>query len=124
MLNFTLPPFTNLIRSSYQGFGAVIGDELVIVERNRLVATFAAGWVVSRQDSFERFAKFRVEDGVDDGVESGVGVAQPGEDLEGDVRDAGLAESCHDVDAEEGDPADEENAHYYACTVGLIVYFL
>lgn len=67
-----------------------------------------------RQDSFERFSKLGVEDGVNDGIEGGIGVSQPRQDLEGDVWDAGLTESRHDVDAEEGDPANQEDAHYYA----------
>lgn len=64
-----------------------------------------------RQDAFKRLPELRVEDGVDDRVEGRVAVAEPREYLEGDVRDAGLAEGRHDVDAEERHPAHEEHAH-------------
>lgn len=58
---------------------------------------------MSCQDSLKRFPEFRVENGVDDGVEGGVGIAEPGEYFEGDVGDASFAEGGDDVDAEEGD---------------------
>lgn len=91
---------------------AVVGHELVVgVERHRLVPAPAPGRVVGGQDAFERLPELGVEYGVDDGIESRVGVAQPREDLEGDFRDARLAEGGDDVDAEERHPADEEDAH-------------
>lgn len=94
------------------GLSAVVGDELVsLVERHGLVAALAPLGIVRGEDALEGFAELRVEDGVDDGIEGGVGVAQPREDLEGDVRDARLAEGRHDVDAEERHPADQEHAH-------------
>lgn len=99
---------------AYQRLGSIVCDELVIVKRDRLVPTLAAGWVVSSQDSLERFPELCVEYGVDDRVEGWIGVSQPCKDLEGDVWDAGLAESCHYVDAEEWYPADQEHTHYYA----------
>lgn len=91
----------------------IIGDELLVIQCHGLISAFTAGRIVSGQDSFECLSELRVEDGVDDRVERRIGVAQPREDLEGDVRYAGLAECCHDVYAEEGHPAYQEDAHYY-----------
>lgn len=80
---------------------AVVRHELVVgVEGHRLVPAPAPRGIVCGQDAFERLPELRVEDGVDDGVEGGVGVAQPREDLEGDFWNARLAEGCYDVDAE------------------------
>lgn len=58
-----------------------------------------------RQDTLERLAELGVEDRVDDRVERGVGVPEPGQHLERLRSDAGLAERRDDVDAEEGHPA-------------------
>lgn len=108
--------------SDDDGLSAVVSDELVgLVEGNGLVAAFAPLRVVRCENSLEGLAKLRVEDGVDDGVEGGVGVAQPRENLEGDVWDARLAEGRHDVDAEERHPADQEHSHDDAHCDGCFV---
>ena len=71
----------------------------------------AAAPLVTGQDLLEGQPEFQVEDGVDDGIEGRVGIAEPGEKLEDDGRDAGFAKRCDDVDAKEGHPTDEKNAH-------------
>lgn len=66
---------------------------------------------MSGEDFFERFPKLRVKNRVDDRIKGRVGVAQPRQYLEGDVRDARLAECSNDVDAKERHPTYEEDAH-------------
>ena len=73
------------------------------------------------EDLLKGQPEVQIEDGIDDGVEGAVGVAEPGEYFEDDGRDAGLAESGHDVDAEERDPADQEDAHDDAQRDGRLV---
>lgn len=63
------------------------------------------------QNALESLSELRVENRVNNRIERGIRIAQPREYLEGDVRDARLAEGRHDVDAEERHPADEEHAH-------------
>lgn len=66
----------------------------------------------------ERFSKLAVEVRVDDRVERRVEVADPEEKVDDDAGKAGTgfaAHVNHDVDAEEGQPADEEGAHDDAC---------
>lgn len=67
--------------------------------------------VIRDQNPLKRVAKLLIIDRVDDGVKSGVGVAQPGKDLEPIAGYARLAEGRNDVDAKERDPAQEEGAH-------------
>lgn len=58
---------------------------------------------------FEEFLEFRVEDGVYDGVEGAVDIAQPGDSAHqgrGDI--ACQAESAQRVDHEERSPAEQE----------------
>ena len=90
---------------------ASVADGHVLETLRTTVSAAEDGPTSGGQDLVEGFTKFQVEDGVDDGVERTVGVAEPGQHFEDDGRDARLAESGHDVDAEEGNPADEENAH-------------
>lgn len=59
-----------------------------------------------QQDSLERLSKLCVEDAVDNGIESGVWVTEPRQHFERRVSDASFTEGGHDVDAEEGHPAD------------------
>lgn len=101
---------------------AVIRDELVVdVEGDRLVAAPAPHGVVRGEDALERLPELRVEYRVDDRVEGRIGVTQPREDLERDLRYARLAERRHDVDAEERHPAYEEDAHDDADGYGGLV---
>ena len=53
-----------------------------------------------------------VEDGVDEGVEGAVDVAQPGDEVDESLGGtAAQAERQDDVHEEEGQPADDEDAH-------------
>lgn len=93
-------------------FRSVIRDKFVVrIHRNGLISAFAPVRIVGRQNAFERLPKFGVEYRIDDGIKGGIGIAQPRQYFEGDVRDAGLAKGRDDVDAEERHPADEEDAH-------------
>lgn len=96
---FTERPVSS--RVHHQSFRTVVRDVFFVIQRHRLVAALAPIRVTSSQYAFERFAKLRVENRIDDRVEGGVRVAQPSEDFKGDVRYAGFAEGCDDVDAEE-----------------------
>ena len=64
-----------------------------------------------RQNLVERLAKLHVEYGVDDRIERTVRIAQPSQHFENNRRDACFAEGRHNVDTEEGHPADEKYAH-------------
>lgn len=72
---------------------------------------FATSLGTFGQNPFECAPEFGVEDGINDGIESRVGVTQPGQDLEGGQGHAILAESGPDVDHEERGPAQQEDAH-------------
>lgn len=124
MLTGKLSERTVPSRVHYQGLRSVVRDKFLVIKRNGFVAALATRGVVSSEDPLERLPELRVEDGVDDWVEGGVRVAQPGEDLEGDVRDASLAESGDYVYAEEGYPADEEYAHNYTLKEKTILLFV
>ena len=63
------------------------------------------------QDPAKSFPEFGVKYGVNNGIEGRVGVAQPCEYLEYNARYAGLAESGHDIDAEEWHPAYQKDTH-------------
>lgn len=76
---------------------------------------------MSREDASEGFAELRVEDGVYDWVERRVGISQPREDFEYEPRDACLAECGHYINAKEGHPADEKDAHDYSYGDGCLV---
>ena len=83
----------------------VVGHERVDDEAGVVVRPSAApAALLHRQDSAERVPEVRVEDGVDDRVEGRVGVAEPGQDLEGERRDALLADAVDHVHDEEGSP--------------------
>lgn len=103
--------------------GSVVRDVPVAVPRMHVAhIVIAAPGTAAGQDALERFAELCIENRINDGVERGIGVAQPGEDLEGLAADAGLAECRHDIHAEEGNPANQENPHNYAhCDGGLVV---
>lgn len=86
--------------------GSVVRDVPVAVPRMHVAhIVIAAPGTAAGQDALERFAELCIENRINDGVERGIGVAQPGEYLEGLAADAGLAECRHDVHAEEGNPA-------------------
>ena len=86
----------------------VVGHERVDDEPGVLVRPSAApAALLHRQDPAKRVPEVRVEDGVDDRVEGGVGVAEPGQDLEGEGRDAFLANAVDHVHDEEGSPERE-----------------
>ena len=93
----------------------------VVVIRNQLVAEVhrlhrgAGAEPVAAQDGGEGLPEVRVE-GVDDGVQGGVGPAEPHEDAEGGVADARsrcvrVTERNHAVQDEEREPAEHEHAH-------------
>ena len=70
------------------------------------------------ENSFKCFPKLRVEDCVDDGIKTGVDVAQEGGSLEGNIAGGGVevvldTEGIQDVAGEEGDPADKETGCKY-----------
>ena len=86
----------------------VVSHERVDDEPGVLVRPSAApAALLHRQDPAKRVPEVRVEDGVDDRVEGGVGVAEPGQDLEGERRDAFLANAVDHVHDEEGSPERE-----------------
>ena len=65
------------------------------------------------KNSFKGFSKLWVEDCIDDGVNTGVNVANEGSSLEGNVARGGVevvldTEGVKDVAGEEGDPANQE----------------
>ncbi len=71
----------------------------------------AATASLTGQDLLKCEPKFQIENGVDDWIESRIGVAEPCEEFEDDGRDARLAECGNNVDAEERYPADEKHSH-------------
>lgn len=81
----------------------------------------AAPWIAHGQYALERIPELLVENRVDDWIESGVRVAQPGEYLECLAANAGLTEGSCNVDTEKWHPANEENAHYNAHCYGCLV---
>lgn len=86
--------------------GSVVRDVPVAVPRMHVVhLVIAAPGTAAGQDALERFPELGIENGINYWVERGVGIAEPGEDLERLAADAGLAERRHDVHAEEGHPA-------------------
>lgn len=66
------------------------------------------------ENALEGPAEVSVEDGVDDGVERRVAVADPEEDGEDEHGDAAHAEGRGDVEDEEGQPAQNERRHHQA----------
>lgn len=88
-----------------------VRDELAVVAAVQIVIVMkAAAAQQSRplsleEDALEGLAELRVENAVDDWIEGRVGVAEPRQDLECRVVDAGLAKCRHDVDAEKRHPA-------------------
>lgn len=58
-----------------------------------------------QEDPLKSLAELRVKYAVDYRIKCRVGVTEPGENLEGRVVDARLAEGGHNVDAEERHPA-------------------
>ena len=90
-----------------------MAGRLAVAQRHgdRGVAGAATRRIMRRQYPAESLSELRVEYRVDDGIESRVGVAQPGQHFERHARDAGLAEGGDDVDAEERHPAQQERAH-------------
>jgi len=63
------------------------------------------------QNPPESLSELRVKYGVYNGIEGRVGIAQPREYLEHNARYAGLAEGCHNIDAEEWHPAYQKDTH-------------
>lgn len=107
MVAAELPKRANALGVHYDRLGApavMVRDVFVVgIDRHRLVAAATPRRIVGGQDSLERLSELGVENGVDDRVEGRVGVPQPCQDLERYVGDAGFAEGCHYVDAEERD---------------------
>lgn len=102
--------------------GGIVRDEAIAVPRMNVAHILGTTPRIAHgQDALEGVAKLLVEDRIDDRIEGRVRVAQPGEDLEGLSADAGLAEGGRDVDAEEGHPANEKDAHDYAHRDGRLV---
>ena len=83
-------------------------------------------WLTSRgsttrlqQQFLERLAELDVEDGVDERIEKAVDIAEPDEERERQrvnvteterrVQIVADADGTHDVDGEEGDPAEQEH---------------
>ena len=65
------------------------------------------------QHSFECLSELRVEDCVDDGVETGVDISKEGGDVEGNVSRGSVevvldTESIQDVAGEEGGPTEQK----------------
>lgn len=98
----------------------------VLVVRDKLVAYIdSLHWstrakLTASQEVGEDLSKVSIE-GVDDGVERGVGPTEPDEDIKGGLTDAGkasvgvtgwaLAEGNHAVQDEEWQPAADKDAH-------------
>ena len=92
-----IPPLTRRRR------GRLAGAQLV-------VAVAGPAEHALEENALEALAEVGVEDGVDEGVEGRVDVAEQGERLE----EAGVgaeAPGLQQVDAEEGQPADDDAAH-------------
>lgn len=96
-------------------FGRIICHISVTVARVHVSHFIAAApRVASGEDPLERFPEFRVEYRIDDGIKSGIRVAQPGEDFKRLAPDACFAKCGHNIYTKEGHPADQEHPHYYA----------
>lgn len=85
------------------------------------VVAAAARRIVGRQYPPESFSEFSVEYGVDDRIEGGIRIAQPGQHFKRHSRYAGFTERGDDVDAEKRHPAQEERAHDDADSDGGLV---
>lgn len=89
-----------------------VRDELAVVAAVQVVIVMKASAAQQsrplplEEDALERLAELRVENTVDDWIEGRVGVAEPRQNLECRVVDAGLAKCRHDVDTEKRHPAD------------------
>lgn len=98
----------------------------ILVVRDELIAYInglhwsARAKLATSQEVGEDLPKVSIE-GIDDGVEGGVGPSKPDEDVEGGLTDAGepspgvtgwaLAEGHHAVQNEEGQPAADKDTH-------------
>ena len=81
----------------------------------------AVGSSFGRQDFLECQSEIEIENGINDGIKSAVGIAQPSEYLEHNRRDTCLAEGGHNVDTEKGNPTDEKHSHNDAQSDGRLV---
>lgn len=105
-------------------FGVVLGPpDITVVLVGQATGKQALGAFlgVLGEDALEGLPELCVEDAVYDGVEGRVGVAQPGEDLEGRGGYAILADAEDDVDDKEGGPAEQEDPHDDADGDGRLV---
>lgn len=89
-----------------------VRDELAVIAAVQVVVVMKASAaqqsrpLTLEEDALERLAELRVENAVDDWIEGRVGVAEPRQNLERRVVDAGLAKCRHNVDTEKRHPAD------------------
>lgn len=89
----------------------------VVINTHNLYSVAPGAESVAAQQDGERLTEVSVE-GIDDGVERGVGPTEPDEDIEGGGTDArevsalvGVAERNHAVQYKEGQPAAHKHAH-------------
>lgn len=89
----------------------------IVVDTHNLYSVAARAESMATQKDGERLSKVSIE-GIDDGVERGVGPAEPDKDIEGRGADAQevralvrVTERNHAVQDEEGQPAAHENTH-------------
>lgn len=97
------------IRESYQPLAHTLTDALSLVAHLRSARAVIS---LDAQESFECASIVQIENRIDDRIEAGIDVAQPGDEvLELVCGTAALAERQNHVHEKEGQPADDKHAH-------------